>query len=69
MLYGVYAGGVLTGILITILFLVIKNRHSNQIGGTIQVDEPNNLCKFIVTSSDLQNSRTKIAIFHVEHRY
>lgn len=61
-----FSGGIFCGIVILLIFLMIRNRY-NRVAGIMEVDEKNNLCKIIVTSKELSNIKTKIAIFKIEH--
>lgn len=56
----------LIGIIIGIIFMVLKNKIK-QTQGIIQVDEKKNLCRILVTSADLSNFKCKKVLFKVEH--
>ena len=59
-------GGYIIGSIITLLYLTIHDKHE-KISGVIQVDAKNNLCKVMITSKELSDSRVKKAIFLVDH--
>lgn len=58
--------GIIIGVILSIIFINIKNRYSI-ITGVIEVDIQSNLCKFHITSSELSNLKTKKAMFKVIH--
>ena len=58
----IFIGGVFVGFITNMLL----NRNS-KIYGVIRVDHKNELCSVCITSKDLEDRRTKIAVLTIEH--
>ena len=62
MLFIFFTGGIIIGAIIT---KAIEQRV--KIHGVIDVDHETEQCKFHITSSELSNPKSKIAVFMINH--
>lgn len=60
--YLIFIGGVILGIIGTLIF---KSRE--RIHGRIHIDHKTEQCVFQITSDEVQNRKKKIAVFYINH--
>ena len=63
----IYFLGIFTGICLTILVLVFKNRKTVKMAGIMYVDVPNNLAKLHMNSVNISDQKIEKVILKVEH--